>query len=183
MKKLFAFLLLAATLCTLPVSASTFVAMSHNEMVAQAETVVQGRVVGLESSWTESGRLIATDVTVKVDEVLVGFAAKEVNVRTFGGQVGEMMVEAHGFPQFEKGRTVLLFLTRESQDEPYRVLGYQQGHYRVVTRLDGVTLAVPQTDDGMQLISKSGERVPAARSVDIDDFKNHLRALAQSLGR
>lgn len=158
----------------LPATASTFVAMSQKELLARADAIVEGRIVDLESFWTESGRLIATDATLAVDEVLSGRAPRALTVRTFGGQVGAMRVEAHGFPRFEDGERVLLFLTRD-RDGTYRVLGYQLGHYRVVTRLDGVTLAVPQTDDGMRLVGPNGTLAPAPGSVRLDEFKTRIR--------
>jgi len=54
----------------------------------------------------------------------------------------DVIVEAHGFPRFEQDEQVMLYL-EASGDGRYRVLGYQQGHFRVVTRLDGVTQVIP----------------------------------------
>lgn len=170
-------------LAALPAAGSTFVAMSQQEMVGHADAVVQGRVVGLESFWSASGRIIVTEAVVAVDEVVAGEAPAQVRVRTFGGQVGDVTVEAHGFPVFEQGERVILFLARERSDGSLRVVGYQQGHYRVVTRLDGVTLAVPQVEEGVRLLTPSGRLAPAAQSVLIDDFKASVRRDAMQRGR
>ena len=62
-------------LTTVPAVASTFVHMSPKELVAQADALIQGRVVEMSSFWTESGRLIATDVMIQVDETLLGEAS------------------------------------------------------------------------------------------------------------
>lgn len=175
--------LLIVLLSALPVAASTFVAMTSQDLVKGATAVIQGRVVGLESFWSDSGRIIVTEATIEVDEVLLGSAPSTVTVRTFGGQVGDIVVEAHGFPMLEADENVLLFLTVEPADGSTRILGYQQGHYRVVNRLDGVTLAVPMVDEGMRLIERSGKLAPEPQSLSLDDFKSRLHKTALHVGR
>lgn len=186
MKKNAVFSLLALYLLALaavPAAASTFVAMSESELVAKSPTIVQGTIVDVTSSWTESGRLIATDAVIRVSETLRGNAAELVTVRTFGGEVNGIRVEAHGFPMFEKDREVILFLERGlDKAGRYSVVGYQQGHYRVVKRLDGVTLAVPQVDDGMRFVNAMGKAAPAQKSVEIGVFKNALQNHLDRLG-
>ncbi|MCP4664685.1 MAG: hypothetical protein GY856_55600 [bacterium] len=154
-----------------PATASTFVAMSFGELVDDADAIVVGRITSQEASWTESGRMIVTDNQLRVEEIWAGEAPDQLSVRTFGGQVGDFLVEAHGFPQFKAGEHVILFLTHEPESDTLQVLGYQLGHFRVVTRLDGVTLAVPQVDDGMRLIDRSGDVAPKSRSLRFDELK------------
>jgi len=167
-----------------PATASTFVAMSLDELVAGADAVVVGHVQEMKSSWTESGRIIVTDNEVRIDEVWVGSAPEKVSVRTFGGEVGGFLVEATGFPKFEENEHVILFLKREEASGTLQVLGYQLGHLRVVERLDGVVLAVPQTDDGMTLVDPTRGFVKAEpRSQRLDQFKSRVLSLAQSQGR
>ena len=173
----------ALALCSAPLMASTFVAMSHKQLVAQADTIVQGQVVGVDSFWSESGRLIVTEARVKVHETLLGTAPAEVTVRTFGGQVGNFAVEAPGFPKFEEGREVILFLTLSNDDGSIRVLGYQQGHYRVVERLDGVTVVAPQVEDGVRYLKANGKLAAPARSYTLDEFRAGIRDLAIKTGR
>lgn len=182
MKRNFA-VLAVALLAAAPLTASTFVAMTPNQLVAQADAVVVGQVVERASAWTDSGRLIYTDNVLRVDEVVLGDAPAFVTVRTFGGQVGDMMVEAHGFPHFESDERVLVFLKDEGDAGAVRVLGYQQGHFRVVTRLDGVTLAVPMVDEGVRLLDRAGRPVAEPQSVRLDTFKAQILDRAERLGR
>ena len=172
---------LALVLCigVVPATASTFVAMSPEALVAQADAVIQGEVVNLSSFWTESDRLVATEALVTVDEVIAGDAPSTVTVRTFGGQVGDFKVEAHGFPTFQRNERVLLFLEWNADEDAYRVLGYQQGQFRVVTRLDGVTLAVPMVDEGARFFHADGRLAPEPRSTEIETFKSTVRDLAE----
>ena len=184
MKKKLGILIAAALIVgSLPLAASTFVLMTPVEMIQQADSIIQGRVVEVESSWSESGAMIITEATIEVDEVLLGQADRTVTVRTFGGEVSGIMVEAHGFPKFVQNETVILFLNREASDNSLRVLGYQQGHFEVVKRLDGVTLAVPQIDEGMAFVHRSGKLALEAQSQPIEQFKQNLHNLAIEAGR
>lgn len=166
----------ALTLATLPVTASTFVALSDAELVKGADAIVQGKIVRLESSWNESGTLIVTDAVVKVRETLRGAAPRLVTVRTAGGEVGDYGVEAVGFPKFRQGEQVILFLDQKP-DAPARVLGYQQGHWEIVERLDGVKMAVPRVEDGAALITRDGQLRPEPQSVRLRDFKRYVRRI------
>lgn len=165
-------------LVAVPAAASTFVGLSHTQLVRQSEAVVEGRVIELNSFWSDSGRMVVTEALVAVDEVILGKADPYVRVRTFGGQVGDMLIEAHGFPQFEQGQQVILFLAREAKDASMRVVGYQQGHFEVVTRLDGVKLAVPTVDEEARLIAANGRPLPEPKSARLGAFKSYLRELS-----
>lgn len=182
MKRLLA-LLVVALLAAVPAFASTFVAMSPKEMVAGADSVVIARVTDRVSAWTDSGRLIFTDNTLAVEEVVLGEAPAFVTVRTFGGQVGDLKVEAPGFPQLQDDEHVLLFLRQDREVGATRILGFQQGHFRVVTRLDGVTLAVPMVDEGARLLDRQGRAMPEPRSVRLDQLKAQIVDQAARLGR
>lgn len=163
---------------TVPLPASTFLALTAEEMVTQSNAVIQGRVIGVESFWSEQGRLIVTEATIEVGEVLLGSAPSQVRVRTFGGRVGDVNVVAYGFPTFRDDEEVILFLTA-AEGGAYRVLGYQQGQFEVVERLDGVTLAVPMVEDGARYYTRSGVLMPEPRSTEIGRFKANLRTTAR----
>lgn len=176
-------LVAALALAALPTFASTFIHMPQHDLVAQADSVIHGRVIDVNTFWSDSGRIIITEATIKVDDVLVGNADSTVVVRTFGGQIGDIRAEAHGFPTFKMGENVLLFLQAEEADNSIRVLGYQEGQFRVVTRNDGVTLAVPMVDEDARYVTRDGKVSPARRSIEINQFKAQIRDLAEQNGR
>lgn len=163
-------------LATLPAMASTFIAMTDAELVRGADAIVRGKIVKLESSWNENGTLIVTDATIKVRETLRGEAPQLVTVQTAGGVVGDYGVKAVGFPEFRRGENVILFLDREA-DEPARVVGFQQGHWEIVERLDGVKMAVPRVEDGAALITRDGQLRPEPQSVRLRDLKRYIRQI------
>jgi hypothetical protein len=161
-----------------PATASTFLAMSDVELVTEAAAVVQGKVIKQRSLWDETGRVIVTETVVRVQSVLAGQAPRLVTVRTAGGQVGDFAVEAIGFPKFKDRENVLLFLS-DNGDSTSRVLGYQQGHFEVVKRLDGVKMAVPRTEDGASFLDRSGRLQPERSSMRLRDFKRGVRRIAR----
>lgn len=162
--------------------ASTFLARTPGEMIAGSTDVVRGTVLGSISFWGDSGRMIYTEHQVQVDETWVGDAAGIVTVRTPGGKVGDYTIEAHGFPRLEEGENVVLFLSPGDRGT-MRIHGYQQGHFRVVTRRDGVTLAVPQVEEGARFFTPDGRLAPQAQSEVYDRFKAGVLARAAALGR
>ena len=173
--------LVALALGSVAAHASTFVALTAEQMITESDAVIQGRVIGVESRWDDAGRIIISEARILVSESLVGKAPSIVTITTPGGEVGDLKVEAAGFPQFAKGQEVILFVA--GAGEKQRIVGHQQGHIEVVTRLDGVTLAVPQIEDGVNLLTASGRVVPAPKSVTLEAFKANLRAEAARLGK
>jgi len=167
-------------LVVVPVGASTFLAMTDAELVRGADAIVQGKVVSQESDWDATGRVIVTEATVRVQTVLAGRADSLVTVRNFGGTVGDLSVDAIGFPRFREGERVVLFLI-ENPDGTSRVLGYQQGHFEVVERLDGVKVVVPRTEDGGTYLTRDGRLIQERGSVPLRDFKRGVRRMAREI--
>lgn len=161
-------LLCLAAAVAVPASGSTFVDMDLNEIVAQSQAAVEGRVAAVESFWDETGTVIVSEAVIEVDRKLYGRAGSQVVIRTFGGEVDGYTVEAVGFPSFEPDERVLVFVDRpETPDGRLRVTGYQLGLYKIVEQ-GGESVAIPKLDDGARFVSPDGGRAnpPAARSLD-----------------
>ena len=156
-----------------PAAASTFIALSHHELVSQSDAVIQGRVLKVSSFWSPSGRVIMSEALVQVEEKVRGNAPTVVKVRTFGGTVGGYTVEAHGFPKFAVDERLVLFL--QNANETAEVTGYQQGQWRIVND-KGVEMAVPTVDGGAMLLGRDGRPVAAQKALRLDTFKDMIRA-------
>jgi hypothetical protein len=169
--------LLLAT--ALPAGASTFTAMSQAQLVAQSAAVVEGRVIKVDSFWTPSGRIIVSEAMVQVEDVIAGAAPSVAVVRTFGGTVQGYTVEAHGFPKFEVGQRVVLFL---ASGDPARVTGYRLGQYRIEDR-SGVAVAVPTLEAGIALLTPDGRPAPRPRALPLETLKDQIRAHAARIAR
>jgi hypothetical protein len=174
MKRFLCLAVLAVLLAAIPAGASTFLAMSQGELVAQSDAIVQGRVLKVNSFWSESGRLIVSEAMIQVEEKIRGNAPTVVIVRTYGGEVGDIRIDAPGFPKFEAGERVLVFL--QGAGTTAEVTGYRQGQYRIVRDKSGVDVAVPTVEHGVRLLNRDGSEAAAQKAVRLDTFKQMLRA-------
>jgi len=157
-----------------PAGASTFIAMSTDELVAASDAVVQGEVLQVHSYWNKSGRLIVTEAIVRVTDTITGNSPSVVVLKTFGGTVEGFTVEAHGFPTFERGQELLLFVDNQA-DGSAEVTGYRQGQYRVV-REAGVEMAVPALEQGVTLLRADGQPAARPKAQRLDALKASVRA-------
>jgi hypothetical protein len=184
MKRWQSFLGAGLLLLAAPASGSTFVHMSRAELTEKASAVVVGNVLSVESFWTRSGRIIVTEAMVEVEDAILGEAPSVVIVRTFGGTVNGFTVEAHGFPTFRQGERLLLFLEKDQADAgATRVLGYQEGQYRVALDKAGREVAYPTVDGDAQLLTADGKPAPRPRPILLDDLRGEIRAAARQGGR
>ena len=169
--------LLALALAAAPAAASTFLHQSQAELVSQAESVVEGRIVEVHSFWNAERTVILTEAVLEVEDAVVGAAPAYVNLRTFGGRVGNYTIEAHGFPTFEAGERMLVFLEPE-QDGAQKVLGYLQGQYRIRGEM-----AIPASSTGARVLRRDGTEAPAPKPMPLAQLKQQLRDTAGRIGR
>jgi hypothetical protein len=181
MKRAVWILILTLGPAVFPAAASTFLALSQKELVEQADAVVAGRIVERQSFWNEEHTAILTEAVLQVEDVIVGSAPAYVNLRTFGGQVDDYRIVAHGFPTFQLGERLVLFLEPE-KDGAQRVLGYQQGQFRIRGE-QGKEMAVPAIDLGARLLRPDGSEAPAPQPMPLAQFKQQLRETAGRVGR
>lgn len=160
----------------IPAAASTFVALTPGELVAQSDAIVQGRVLKVSSFWSPSGRLIVSEAMIEVEETIAGRAPSVVVLRTAGGTVGGYTVEAHGFPKFAVNDRLVLFV--QGAGDLAKVTGYQQGQYRIVRDKAGVDMAVPVLGEGVRLLRRDGGTVELPKAAPLAGFKAGIRAEA-----
>jgi hypothetical protein len=171
---------LLALAIAVPASASTFLGLTTDQLMATSDAVIQGEVLQVHSFWNKSGRIIVTEAIVRVTETVAGKSPSVVVLRTFGGTVEGFTVEAHGFPKFEKGQELLLFVSNQA-DGTAEVTGYRQGQYRIVRGKAGV-MAVPTVEHGVRLLTRDGQAAPRPQALRLDTFKSQIQAGAQRVG-
>ncbi len=175
-----------ALIPVMPAAASTFLQVSHEDLVTQAEAVVQGRVVEVSSFWNREGTAIMTEAVLEVEDTILGPDRSHVRLITFGGEAGGYVIVAHGFPTFQKGQRLLVFLepTRANEDGAHRVLAYRQGEFEIRKDRQGRELAVPTWEaDSVRILKADGTPVRVPRTVPLDDFKRQIRETAERAGR
>lgn len=123
---------LLALLCITTLSATTVVAPTFPELVAEAQTIVRGRVTGVESRWidTPQGRVIKTYVTFTVLRALKGAPGATLTLQLLGGEVAGEGMRVAGMPQFAVGDTDIVFVAGNGVSfSP--LVGLMHGRYRV----------------------------------------------------
>jgi hypothetical protein len=167
-------LLLAALLLALApaLRATSVIPPSFPELVAEAETIVRGRVTAVTArrvARTDApGSVIRTYVTLAVERVLKGTAPAEVTLELLGGSLGPDRLVVAGMPSFSLGARELVFIQRNGvQFCP--LVGMGHGRYRV-QRDDAAARDVVLRDNGVPL------RETADVALTLRDLPAPLRA-------
>lgn len=112
------------------------------EQAKTAQLIVVAVAVSSQSNWSADSRIIWTDTRFEVTEKVKGDVTGTVTARQIGGRVGEIAQSVSGSPQFTIGRSYVLFL-EPRPDGFYRVVGFSQGCYPVVSGADGRRRVMP----------------------------------------
>lgn len=186
MKKWMWFLSVAAlVMCAAVASATTVRSLSLEELTAQADLIVQARVVS-QHSFKEGPRgWIYTASQIEVVDSFKGKAAPGdlLLVRQLGGQVEQEVMTLEGNAQLNQGEEVILFLDRDEQ-EPQRhyVVGLAQGKYSVDR--SGAQPVVRRNQDGTK--QPTARPTPGQRqegrpllraALPLSSFKSQLQGL------
>src|SRR5262245_485143 len=120
-RALLLFTLLAVLGSTRPADATIVIPMPEEDIAAQADAVVVGKVTKMTTHWDpQMGRLF-TRITIAIDEVLKGdVTGSEVTLTQQGGTLNNLHSWVHGNPEFRRGEKVLVFID-EARDGTLRV--------------------------------------------------------------
>ncbi len=122
-------------------NATTLARLNFNDLAQQSAAVARLRCLGSEFHW-DRGELW-TETRFEVLERNKGLLPGIVTVRTIGGVSGHLHSQVDGVPIFRPGEEVYLFLW-ERPGEPFRVLGWAQGTFRVARNADSGVETVTQ---------------------------------------
>src|SRR5258708_22741151 len=107
--------------------------LRFEELAQQSTAVARLRCLGSEFRW-ERGELW-TEPRFEVLERNKGLLPGLVTVRPIGGVSGHLHSHVDGVPVFRAGEEVYLFLWNR-HGEPHRVLGLEQGTFRIAPNAD-----------------------------------------------
>jgi hypothetical protein len=172
----------AVTLATAPsASASIARAVSFDEKVASAESVVVGKVVSQRSGPDPSGRWILTWSTFEVESTLKGTAPRHLTVMTPGGSHEGVRQETIGSPAFREGAEHVIFVN-DSQAGP-TVAFLDQGVYDVVRDSRGRAMVRPTASRLMLIDQATGMAASATGEMSapeaLEEFQGRVRASVQ----
>lgn len=115
-----------------PAYSSSVTEVGLGDMAAASELVFEGRVIGVESSWTEDGRAIRTTVTFEVLDVLKGSAGTTVTLNFLGGAIGDLRLSVTDLNLPVPGEKGVYFVETTGQDQVNPLYGWSQGHFLLV---------------------------------------------------
>ena len=116
------------TLLAVVANATTLARLHFEELAKQATAVARVRCLRAESKW-QNGE-IWTETQFVVEEQSKGDLPGIITVRMIGGVIGPLRSHVEGVPAFRPGEEAYLFLWTRGR-EPYRVLGWTQGTFRI----------------------------------------------------
>lgn len=108
---------------------STFLSAQFREVVAEASTIVRGRVTDVRAFRSPAGD-VESVVTIAVETALKGSAEAFVAMRVPGGTIGRYRTVMTGAPVMRVGEQAVFFLKRGPGNTLWPV-GLAQGIYRV----------------------------------------------------
>ena len=148
--------ILVALLSVAPAEGSVVEGLELEELAAEADRIVLGRVLFSESFLRRDGQ-IWTWHRISVERELRGDASgeDEVIVETMGGQIGEIGMRVEGEATFQVGERVLVFAYGGGPYAAFRTVGMGQGVMRI-RRVNGVD-TVRQSREGLMLVRRDDE--------------------------
>ncbi len=167
----------ALLLAALPLGATTVVAPTFAELVAEARTIVRARVTAVAPYWadTPGGRVIKTRVTFAVEQHLKGLAAPVLTLDFLGGELDGQGMRVAGMPQFSVGATDILFVGPDGA-RFCPLVAVMHGRYRVLT--DAATSRpYVARNDGTPLLSEHDVQLPQTASPVAPRFQPAPSAL------
>ena len=192
-------LLGALVLTALVASATTLAPLSFQDLTRQATAIMRVRCLGTHSVWadgeiwtdtrfeilqTEKADIYGSDQlqnpapsgTLRAAQRDVGSATNaRITLRQLGGSIDGVRAHVEDVPQFRASEEAYLFLWRRV-GEPYRVLGWAQGTFRVAS--DAGTGAARVTQDSAMASFHTDTRqfqTKGVRNLPLCTFQEKLR--------
>ena len=138
-QKTIRFIVMAGILSSLVTSrgAASYRNMDFSEMVHASDVIVIGTVTDMSSRWGASNRIILTDVTFEVLNLLrePGLADEdlptEMTITYTGGQIGDLILRVSDMPTFELGASYVVFALHDGKTYINPIVGEAQGLFQL----------------------------------------------------
>lgn len=184
------FLLLATALAlvlgTAPVRATQVLQQDLRDLTLGSSDILVGQIESTRAVWDGAHTRILTEVTVRVDESLMGAAAGPLTLTQLGGELDGWRYEIEGSPLFRPGQEALLFVWRDAQGRA-QVNGLAQGKFDITTDPATGEKLVQRAVPGLQVrdlrtlsLVRPGARAPR---LALDDMKHEIRRILEEAGR
>lgn len=170
----------ATVLALTPIAAEATIsrAVTFDEKVENAKSIIVGRIVEQESSWDANRQRILTYSKFRVEKTLKGEPAQEITIVTPGGTVGDIAQDYVSVPRFNPGDERVVFV-RDTRIGP-TVLYFDQGAYRVDQDGRGERIVTPLVSSAVLVDFQRGAAVAPESAQTLRAFESSVR---DSLGK
>jgi len=136
---------------------------SIERLTKRADVIIIGKVLLTQSEWNTTRTAISTRIDLQVQEVFKGsVSGEQLSFYQLGGKVGEIASSISGVPSFERGETVLLFLSRR-KDGTLGVVGLFHGRFLLEKEAaSGGLMAIRREPDSGKIL----DRIPLEQARD-----------------
>lgn len=170
-KIIFALAFLVPSLCL----ATVMIPLDLNQLTDQADKIVLGHCINKRVYQT--GKMIWTEYTFQVYEVLKGEGIKEVKIRQPGGELNGNGVMVPGTASFSPFEENLLFLDKEKEGSR-DLVGWAQGRFKVYYDEKTKSKYTFQNLSGISFVKKNGDTVSVEpMKVDLEQIKAQIKTI------
>ena len=177
------------------IRASDILEVSFDDLVTNADLIVEGRVVNVEARQDAQKPFIWTHITVEILEIIAGeYGPSRIELAFLGGSIGGRTLNVQGMTMPELGERGVFFIESLGQRQIHPLLGWDQGHIRVERSPDGADevktynrrpiVGIGQTaqqrrgalSTGVALgLQTPDEHAPGRRGMQLAAFKTAIR--------
>ncbi len=119
---------ITALLAVSPAVSASIEKMSVEDLIREADIILIGNIVDVDSKWGLERDKIYTYSTVSVERYIKGGTGEEkLTILSEGGRIGTLFIWVEDTPTFLKDEMVLVFLKKSGKE--YIVVGLSQGKY------------------------------------------------------
>ena len=176
-------LMMQAFFFTFTASASSVLPLDLHQLSTRASLIFYGEVISNNVKKDEQSGYIATFTEFKIIDLVKGNTGSTHTIKQLGGHLASAgaTLRIQGVPEFETGKTYVVFLPEKSSLGFSSPLGLHQGSFSVST-INGEKVVNVGYQPAEQPAQNSSIQVPLAVRVDkpsqarLDDFINTVRA-------
>jgi hypothetical protein len=112
--------------------------LSFDQVIQKADVIFLGKVVDQQNRYGTDQKMIFTDVTFDVEELIYRkptsepISGREIVLSFAGGRMGEESIRVSGVPSFETGKRYLMLIRRDGKTYASPVIGSSQGLFKII---------------------------------------------------
>lgn len=166
--------LVLVALLALSATSATVERLNLTQLTHSARAIVVGTVSEVTSFEAGDRSTIYTKITLDVSDNLKGARTGAYSFTQLGGVIGDRRVSVAGFPTFNPGQELLLFLNNDPSGT-IATVGLGQGKF--VVKTDETTGIKQVVNDvvGLEVIADGSLTTPETISMSLDDMKTKIR--------